>query len=146
METVRDIVVSTGFFYDFEVPVAVELVEEHLTHGHESGYHFIFVEVEGRTVAYSCYGPIMGTEGSFDLFWIATHNDFRGKGLGRILLEETHRAIGEAGGRLCIAETSTIEKYTPTRNFYLSMGYELESVIRDFYKAGDGKATFVKRF
>jgi hypothetical protein len=103
MEIVRDIVVSTGFFYDFEVPVAVELVEEHLDHGLDSGYHFIFVE-------------------------------------------ETHRAIREAGGRLCIAETSTIEKYTPTRNFYLSMGYELESVINDFYKIGDGKATFIKRF
>ena len=146
MEIVRDIVVSTGFFYDFEVPVAIELVEDRLNDGEESAYQFIFVEVEGRTVAYSCYGPIMGTEGSFDLFWIVTHNDFRGKGLGRMLLEETHRVIREAGGRLCIAETSTLEKYTPTRDFYLSMGYELESVIRDFYTVGDGKATFVKRF
>jgi len=49
------------------------------------------------------------------------------------------------GGRMVIAETSTLDKYAPTRKFYLSMGYDQESVIRDFYKIGDGKVTFVKR-
>jgi D-alanine-D-alanine ligase len=146
VEVVRDIVISTGFFYDIEVPVAVELVEDRLMDGEESTYQFLFVELEGQTVAYSCYGPVMGTEGSFDLYWIVTHNDYRGKGLGRALLTETHREIRDLGGRLCIAETSSLEKYIPTRNFYLSMGYEQESLIRDFYKPGDHKVTFVKRF
>ena len=44
IEHVRDIIVSTGFFYDFEVPVAVELVAEGAFEGEESGYHFIFAE------------------------------------------------------------------------------------------------------
>jgi GNAT superfamily N-acetyltransferase len=144
-EAVRDMVISTGFFYDFEVPVAVELVEERLAEGDKSGYHFLFAELEGKTVAYSCYGPIMGTDACFDLFWIVTHNDYRGRGIGRILLEETHKMVREMGGRMVIAETSTLDKYTPTRNFYLSMGYDQESVIRDFYKVGDGKVTFVKK-
>jgi ribosomal protein S18 acetylase RimI-like enzyme len=145
-EHVREMAVSTGFFYDFEVPVAVELVEECLVKGEEeSGYFFIFVESEGKPLAYSCYGPIAGTEGSFDLFWIVTHNDYRGMGIGKVLLERTQEAVRRKGGRLLIAETSSLEKYTPTRAFYEKNGYIQESFIADYYKPGDGKVTYVKR-
>jgi ribosomal protein S18 acetylase RimI-like enzyme len=145
IETVRDIIISTGFFYDFEVPVAVELVEDRLDHGDQSDYHFLFADQDGITVAYSCFGPIAATEGSFDLYWIATHNDYRGKGIGNLLIGETHRIIREMGGRIVIAETSTLEKYTPTRHFYDRIGYTKEAQINDFYKEGDGKVFFVKR-
>ncbi|HTX87356.1 MAG TPA: GNAT family N-acetyltransferase [Bacteroidales bacterium] len=144
-EHVRDIVASTGFFYDFEIPVAVELVQDYLDQGEDSGYHFIFAEYEGRTVSYSCFGPIACTEGGFDLFWIATHLDFRGTGIGKLLLEETHRAIREMGGRYVIAETSMMDKYLPTRLFYEKNHYDNEGVIRDFYKPGDSKVIYVKR-
>jgi GNAT superfamily N-acetyltransferase len=144
-ERVREIVASTGFFYEFEIPVAVELVQDHLEEGEDSSYHFIFAEVDGRTVAYSCFGLIACTEGGFDLFWIATHNDFRGTGIGKLLLEETHRQIRELGGRYVIAETSMLEKYLPTRLFYEKNNYLSEGVIKDFYKPGDSKVIYVKR-
>ena len=41
---VREIVESTGFFHSKEVDVAVELVEERLRRGDESGYFFAFAE------------------------------------------------------------------------------------------------------
>ena len=145
VEIVRDIIISSGFFYDFEVPVAVELVQDRLDLGDQSDYHFLFAEVDGKTVSYSCFGPIAATEGSFDLYWIATHNDFRGQGIGNLLIGKTHRVIKEMGGRIVIAETSTLEKYTPTRHFYDRIGYTKEAQINDFYKEGDGKVFFVKR-
>jgi len=144
-EIVKDIIISTGFFYDFEVPVAVELVQDRLELGDRSDYHFLFAEVDGKTVSYSCFGPIAATEGSFDLYWIATHNDYRGRGIGNLLINETHRIIREMGGRIVIAETSSLEKYTPTRHFYDRIGYTKEAQIDDFYKVGDGKVFFVKR-
>jgi ribosomal protein S18 acetylase RimI-like enzyme len=145
IEHVRNIVVSTGFFYDFEVPVAVELVADGVAEGARSGYYFIFVEVDGRTVAYSCYGHIAGTDAGFDLYWIATHNDFRGSGIGKILLEETHKKAKELGARYIIAETSSLEKYLPTRMFYEKNGYSKDAFIADYYKPGDGKVIYVKR-
>ncbi|MCX6268674.1 MAG: GNAT family N-acetyltransferase [Bacteroidetes bacterium] len=123
VEIVRDIIVSTGFFYDFEVPVAVELVQDRLDHADQSDYHFLFAEVDGKTVSYSCFGPIAATEGSFDLYWIATHDDYRARGIGNLLIGETHRMIKEMGGRI----------------------YTKEAQIDDFYKEGDGKVFFVKR-
>jgi ribosomal protein S18 acetylase RimI-like enzyme len=145
VENVREIAASTGFFYDFEIPVAVELVEDRLTEGEESGYFFIFVEVEGKTVSYSCYGPIAGTDAGYDLYWIVTHNDYRGLGIGKKLLDETHRVVKNAGGRYIIAETSSLEKYTPTRLFYEKNNYDKDAVIKDFYMPGDDKVIYVKR-
>jgi ribosomal protein S18 acetylase RimI-like enzyme len=145
INNVREIILSSGFFYDFEVPVAVELVEAGAFEGDESGYFFIFAEVDGKTVAYSCYGHIAGTDAGFDLYWIATHNDLRGSGIGKLVLEETHRKAKEMGARYIIAETSSLEKYLPTRIFYEKNGYTKDAVIADYYKPGDGKAIYVKR-
>jgi ribosomal protein S18 acetylase RimI-like enzyme len=145
IENVRNIIVSTDFFYEFEVPVAVELVEAGVFEGDQSGYFFIFAEVDGRTVAYSCYGHIAGTDAGFDLYWIATHNDLRGSGIGKLLLEETHKKAKEMGARYIIAETSSLEKYLPTRLFYEKNGYSKDAIIADYYKPGDGKVIYVKR-
>lgn len=144
-KVVREIVTSSGFFYDNEIELAIELVEEKLKEGEQSSYQFIFVERDGQTVAYSCFGHIAGTENSFDLYWIVTHNEFRALGIGKLLLEETQRQAKEQGGRNLIAETSCLEKYEPTRHFYRQMGYTQTGQIPDYYKEGDDKVTFFKK-
>lgn len=146
IENVREIISSSGFFYDFEVPVAVELAEEAVQEGEKCGYFFVFAGIDGKTIAYSCYGHIAGTDAGYDLYWIATHDSLRGTGIGKLLLEKTEQIVKERGARYLIAETSTIEKYTPTRFFYEKNNYENEAHIRDFYKPGDGKVIYVKRF
>ena len=79
---VRSLVASTGFFNAAEVDVAADLVTERLTKGIRSGYHFILAERGSGLVAYACYGPIEGTQGSFELYWIAVAPDEQRKGLG----------------------------------------------------------------
>jgi len=142
---VREIVESTRFFYDHEVEIAVELVEESLNQGESSGYYFVFAELDGITVAYACYGPVSMSETSFDLYWIVTHNEFRGKGIGRKLLEETCSRSKMLGCSILIAETSGLEHYTPTRSFYESNKFILEATLKDFYKLGDDKLFYTKR-
>jgi len=145
-KSVRQIVESTGFFYDYEIPIAVELVEEALKKGQEiSGYFFVFAELDGKTVSYTCFGPISCTVGSYDLYWIATHNDYRGKGIGKMILEKTHKIIKQMNGRMVIAETSSQEKYAPTRHFYISNNYTKDAQIKDFYDINDDKVMYVKR-
>ncbi len=142
---VRAIVASTGFFHDHEIAVAVELVEERLQRGAESGYVFLFAERQGRPLGYSCWGEIACTRGSYDLYWIAVHGECRGQGIGGRLLRRSEERIAAAGGRLVWVETSGREQYEPTRRFYLNGGYAQAAVLKDFYAPGDDKVLFVKR-
>ena len=144
IETIREIVKSTDYFYDYEIEVAVELIVERLDKRLASGYEFVFVEDEGKTIAYSCYGLIACTKNSYDLYWIVTHNDYRGKGIGKQLLKETEDKVNQAGVSNIYAETSSLPNYLPTRKFYETNGYKAESVLKNFYNENDDKVTYVK--
>lgn len=141
-EAVADILRSSGFFYDFEIDVAKELVEDRLEKGDKSEYYFLFGELDGRLAAYTCFGPIACTVGSFDLYWIAAHEDFRGKGIGKEILLRTEKTIKEMNGRNIYIETSSRDLYKPTQGFYKSCGYIMEAVLENFYSVGDSKIVF----
>jgi ribosomal protein S18 acetylase RimI-like enzyme len=142
---VEKIVSSSGFFRPDEVPVAVELVTERLEKGAESGYEFIMADVDGQTAAYACFGPIPCTLFSYDLYWIATHESYRGRGLGSMVLRAAEKAIAAAGGKSIYVETSYLPKYEPTRAFYLKNNYIEKARFEDFYDDGDDKVVYVKK-
>ncbi len=141
---VRRLVEVTGFFHPDEVAVAEELVVEGLEKGDASGYHFVMADHYGRLAGYACFGPIPCTAASYDLYWIAVHPDFQGRGLGRRLLTESERRIKAAGGSRIYVDTSQRVQYASTRAFYERCGYRLETVLKDFYAVGDGKAIYCK--
>ena len=141
---VRRLVDITGFFHPEEVAVAEELVLERLEKGDASGYYFSMADHYGRLAGYACFGPIPCTASSYDLYWIAVHPDFQGRGLGRRLLVESERRIKAAGGSRIYVDTSQRVQYASTRTFYESCGYRLETVLKDFYAVGDGKAIYCK--
>lgn len=155
IEAVREIVASTGFFHDFEVEVAAELVEERLKRGFKSEYYFLFADdAAGRTIGYACFGPIPCTQGSFDLYWIAVHQEAQGRGLGRRLMGAAEAAMqgdlpaGDGStlprARRVYIETSSQTRYEPTQAFYRRCGYALEARLKDYYAPGDDKLVYVK--
>ena len=144
IEAIRRIVVSTKFFNDDELDIAVELIEERLNKGVKSGYCFLFAEINNKVVGYVCYGPIDGTSNSYDLYWIAVDNDYRSLGIGKELMVRTEKLIKKQGGRRVYVETSSREQYVPTRKFYLSCDYFIEAQLKDFYGPNDDKCMFVK--
>jgi D-alanine-D-alanine ligase len=141
-ENVRRLVVSSNFFSPEELQVAVELVADRLDRGLVSGYHFLFAELDGIPVGYACFGPIACTKASYDLYWIAVHNDLRGLGVGRKLLSECLQVIARLGGARVYIETSSRAQYGPTRSFYKENGFVEEAVLRDFYDLRDHKITY----
>lgn len=144
--SIEQVVTSSGFFREAEVKIAVELVRESLIQGPEqSGYHFLFAEAADEVAGYTCYGPIPATENSYDLYWIAVANRWRGLGLGRQLLAATERLIAARQGRRVYIETSSRRQYRPTRKFYEACGYRLEAVLQQYYSAGDDKMVYLKR-
>lgn len=142
---VRELVAATGFFHADEVAVAEELVAERLRQGEASGYLFLLADdAAGNLAGYACYGPTPCTASSYDLYWIAVAPAQQKCGLGRELARRVEAAIHARGGTRIYAETSSRPQYASTRAFYLRLGYQLASLLDDFYAPGDGKATYVK--
>ena len=143
VSAVGEITRSTGFFNAEELDIATELVEARLSSGLASGYLFLFAEDPERVLGYACYGPIAGTAGSYDLYWIATRRDAQRRGVGQRLLAETERRVREAGGLRLYVETSGRALYAPTQAIYAPAGYRREAELADFYAPGDAKVFFV---
>ena len=141
---VRRLVEATGFFSAVEADVSEELVKERLAKGPESGYHFVFAELEGQLAGYACYGPVPLTASSYDLYWIVVSPELQGGGIGRILLQEAERLARGAGGTRLYAETSGRGQYESTRAFYERAGFRREAVLEDFYAPGDSKLIYTK--
>ena len=143
-QTVREIIASSGFFSPAEVDIAVELVQTRLAQGLPSGYYFLFAEQAAEVLGYTCFGPIPGTTVSYDLYWIAVRQPYRGAGLGGALLARSEQAIAAHGGQRIYVETSSRPLYGPTHAFYNTHGYRQAALLDDYYAPGDGKLIYVK--
>ncbi len=143
-----DIILVTGHidvFTDEEKECVAELWDEYVRHGPEvSGYNFVVSRDGDQVSGFACYGERSLTNGTYDLFWIAVDPSGRRKGAGRELLQRVEDDIRKVGGRLIFVETSGLEKYAPTRRFYLATGYLQEATIKDFYAPGDDLVIFTK--
>jgi ribosomal protein S18 acetylase RimI-like enzyme len=137
------IAAEAGVFSAEEAATVQELWDDYLQHG-EKDYAFRVYREGDRVLGFTCHGRRDLAEGVYDLFWIATAQAARQRGIGRALLECVEEEIRQSGGRLVIAETSGTPAYTPTRAFYLSCGYQAEATIRDFYHPGDDLVMFTK--
>lgn len=142
----RRILVATEAFTATEVAVATELLEIVIGQPGQRDYEVAVAEVLGKVAGYVLFGPVPATEGNFDLYWIAVDPATQGSGVGQRLIEHVAEEVQFRGGRMICLETSSQGGYSRTRSFYQKAGYQLESRIRDFYKPGDDRLTYVKRF
>lgn len=146
-QAVRRLVATTGFFSAEEQDIAVELVDEALSHGDASGYEFIFTDSDepGDLVGYACFGPIISRPGSYDLYWIAVAPSCQRHGLGRQLMEEVEARLTRRRAAEMFIDTSGRAQYGPTRAFYERMGYVRHELVPDFYSPGDDKVVYRKQ-
>jgi ribosomal protein S18 acetylase RimI-like enzyme len=142
----EEILATTGAFSDAEVVVALELLEMVINDPNQQDYEVAVAEAGEHVAGYALFGPVPLTEGNYDLYWIAVDPASQGGGFGRRLMSHVEEQVRLKGGRLLCLETSSQGGYLRTRRFYEQAGYVEESCIRDFYKPGDDRLTYVKRF
>lgn len=143
-EALEGILRSDGTFRDDEVDVALELVDDALSRN-DSDYWFRIAEVEGQPAGYLCYGPTPMTDCTFDLYWIVTHANHRGKRVARTLVEHMEADLLSLGPRAQVrVETSQSEGYGAARKFYDRLHYPEIARFKHFYKEGDDLIVFFK--
>jgi ribosomal protein S18 acetylase RimI-like enzyme len=140
------ITATAGVFSKEEVDCVSELWDEYLQNGSEkTGYSFIVMKEGENVLGYACFGPRALTDGTYDLYWIATDRNIKRRGVGRTLMEQSEKDVAAMGGRLLVVETSGKAEYAPTRAFYEGIGYNKEAVITDFYADGDDLVIYTKK-
>lgn len=136
---------ETGAFTRVEIECALELLQIVLDDPTQQDYEVAVADSDGEPAGYVLYGPVPLTEGNYDVYWIATDPCLHGKGFGRLLMEHVQEQVKKRGGRMICLETSSQGSYSRTRRFYETAGFKEESRIRDFYRPGDDRITYVKR-
>lgn len=145
IKKVEDILRSTDFFYEFEIEIALEIARETVAAGMEkSGYYWIKAVDEDGLVAFANFGKEDFSTHSWELFWIAVHDNSRNKKLGSALLKAVENKVREYGGRILWIETAGRPLYKPTEEFYRRNGYDLAASLKDFYSPGDPKQIYSK--
>jgi ribosomal protein S18 acetylase RimI-like enzyme len=148
-EGVIRILESSGNFTADEVAIALELIDEWLEGGEDSGYFTYVLDSIGEdsvgVLGYICFGPTPLTEWTYDLYWIAVDKSKHRGGVGKRLLKFAEQEVERRGGRLLLIETSSQETYGGTIQFYERTGYELVGRINEYYKIGDDKLIFAKQ-
>ena len=142
----HSMLVETRAFNQEEIDVAMELIDIVLSDEKQNDYRIhCIVDDEDQAVGYISYGPIPMTQGTFDLYWISVDPNFQGKGVGSRLLDFLERKVREEGGRMILADTSTIPQYEKTKGFYIQNGFQEVARIPDYYYPGNDRITFCKR-
>ena len=144
-KSIEEILRSTEFFYEHEIQTALEIADETITKGSEkSGYYWMKVIDKDGLVAFANYGKNAFSTHSWDLYWIAVHQNSRNKKLGSVLLKAIEDDVRNMDGKILWIETSGRPLYASTEGFYKRNGYELQASLRDFYGPGDPKQIYSK--
>jgi ribosomal protein S18 acetylase RimI-like enzyme len=145
LQPLVDLVEATQVFRQEEVAVARELMEIVAEEKDQRDYVIATYADENNAVwGYYCVGHTPMTETTYDLYWIAVDPQAHGKGIGKQLLDHCEDYVRRQGGKLIVAETSSMEKYNKTRLFYEHNHYTEVSRIDDYYAPGDGLVVYIK--
>ena len=100
------------------------------------------VDSQDQPLGYACYGRVPMTRGTFDLYWIAVPPGLQGQGIGSKLVDFLEGILRGTGGRMILADTSSIPEYEKTRQFYRKKGFREVAKISDYYDEGNDRITF----
>jgi ribosomal protein S18 acetylase RimI-like enzyme len=153
---------ATEAFPDHEVSVALELIENGLASSPAGAppaadaYRFLVAELADaaeaepggapRVIGYVCWGRNPMSDGVFDVYWVAVDPQFGGGGAGRALMAAAEADVRASGGRMVLVETGGKPSYAATRAFYERLGYVVLARLPDFFRVGDDKLIFGRRF
>ena len=144
-QSVIELVRATKNFLDAEIQIAEELIDIVTTNPEQRDYYAYVADADGRVAGFLLLGPTPATTGTYDMYWIASHPDFYGRGIAQQLDQYAMEFVKQRAGYWLIAETSSQASYERTRAFYQKQKYDQLACIPDYYKPGDDLIIFGKR-
>ncbi len=105
-----------------------------------------FTEIENdRPISIGYCAPETLAEGTYNLYALGVKSDTQSKGTGTRMIAFIEDHLKLHNHRILIVETSSIDDFKSSREFYENLGYHKEAVIRDFWSKGDDKVIYWKK-
>ena len=139
LPAVKLILADTGLF----PPEMLEDIVGPFLQGNEHEHRWLVCETAADGVVGFSYTRAEELADSvWNLLAIGFCSEFQGRRFGTELIAEVERSL--KGERMLIVETSSLDDFDSTRDFYRSRGYDQEAVIRGYWADGDDKIIFRK--
>lgn len=121
-----------------------EMISDFFNNSDSEDIWFTYL-LNNRPIALGYCAPEKFTNGTYNLYAIAVHAAYQGKGIGKEMMSYIEKLLLEAGKRVLIVETSSQPRYDNTRAFYHKIGYTAQAVLPHFWDEGDDKVIFYKK-
>ena len=121
-----------------------DMIADYLNNEASTDIWFTSID-QGKPISIGYCAPERLTEGTYNLYAIAVHKDYQGKGIGKQMMNYVEHLLREKENRILIVETSGKPEFERTRAFYHKCNYIQQAVIPEFYEEGDDKVVFWKK-
>ncbi len=141
--TIMNLAQAVGLFEGEELEELGGMLTGYFEDSLGEGHSWIVCD-DGGVVGVAYFAPEQYAYGVYNLYFIAVHPKYQGKGYGTAIVNYVEKTLAEQEVRLLLVETSGLPNFELTRKFYRKQRYEEEARIRDYYKAGNDKIIFRK--
>ena len=146
LESMLALLKGIPLFTKDETEVVLELLDIYLNDNKNKDYLFFATEEDNKDLSsFICFGPTPMTDGTYDLYWIGTNQNYEKRALAKQLVNHMIDYLKERNGRIIRVETASKDSYSGTKAFYERINFKEEARIRDFYAVGDDLIMFTYR-
>ena len=121
-----------------------DMISDYFNNSDSDDIWFTYIDND-RPIALGYCAPEKLTNGTYNLYAIAVRKELQGQGIGKKMMNFIEKLLSDSGKRILIVETSSLDQYALTREFYDKLGYRREAVIKDFWNDGEDKVIFWKK-
>ena len=142
---IREILLRSDLFKESDAECVDEMFGLALAKPTPDNYRFLSGWLGGTMAGFACYGWESLTHGTWDLFWICTLPEARGRGLGSALVSDAVRVAASEGGRLMVIYTSSTTPYEAARRLYVAHGFVQTATVPEYYNRSDDLHIYTRR-
>jgi GNAT superfamily N-acetyltransferase len=141
---IREIALGTGLFDTESWPDVESIMLDSLNGNLEDHTWIVRENNDGEVVGAAYYAPEPFSHRMWNLYFLGVRPGQQGAGTSSALVAHVEEVLRNRGERVLIIETSGVDGFEATREFYRKQGYAEEARIREFYGPGDDKVVFWK--
>jgi GNAT superfamily N-acetyltransferase len=126
-------------FDNGEINAALSVIDDALN-SPQKKYNVLCAHLhQGPLLGFIAYGALPRTDNCSELYWIFVDKKFTRRGIGSELMLSMEEELIRTNSRRVYVTTASTPHFEPARIFFEKCGFQVDSILDDFYRVGDDK-------